>query len=404
MIRFSGFMAFVLTTLSASLMAQTEARITTMHMQQGNPAGQFTVAIRCNGESQFDLQKSQMVVTDNGMPVTDFDIIESSSPVLRNLFSAVLVMDASGSMTGSGNAGAKAAGTAFVDFMDGSIDEAALLWFNQSVTTYQQMTTVKPMLLAAVASLPASGSTAMFDAAYAGLLELQLNGLNPKKAVLLLSDGGDNSSSRTPAEVISLANRLNLRIFTVGLGGLLDTLSLHYMASLTGGLYYTTPDPGALQAIFTEIANFMGRGFEEHTVAFTSPDPDAATHELRISVVACGETAAATKQEVALNTTGMRQLREAAPFALTLGQCIPNPVASGSEAMLTYSLDGIDAPQPLRLEVFDILGRRVGKLLDADVPPGAHVARFDTRGLARGIYLYRLSSGGIVTTRSMIVR
>ncbi len=404
MIRFSGFMACVLSILATSLFAQTEARITTMHMQQGNPAGQFTVSVRCNGESQFDLQKSQLAVTDNGMPVNDFEIIESSSPLLRNPFSAVLVMDASGSMIGAGNAGAKAAGTAFVDFMDGSVDEAALLWFNQTVTTFQQMTTIKPMLLAAVAALPAEGATAMFDAAWAGLLELQLNGLNPKKAVLLLSDGGDNSSVRTISEVISLSNQLNLRIFTVGLGDLLDTLSLGNMASLTGGLYFTTPNAVDLQAIFTEIANFMGRGFEEHTVAFTSPDPDAAMHDLRISVVACGETAAATKQEAALTTTGVRHLRGSVPFALTLGQSVPNPLGSSGEAVIPFTLSGVNAPQPLRLEVFDLLGRRVAKLVDADVHPGSHTARFDARGLAPGMYLYRLSSGSVVTTKTMIVR
>ena len=53
--------------------------------------------------------------------------------------------------------------------MDGVVDEAAVIWFTQVVTVYQQMTTVKPMLHSAVDALPASGATAVWDGIYAGI-------------------------------------------------------------------------------------------------------------------------------------------------------------------------------------------------------------------------------------------
>lgn len=404
MVRISIIAVLILLLISASSFAQTEARITTMNVVRGNPNALFTVSIRCNGESQFDLSRSQLVVTDNGMPVTDFDIIESSSPAVRNAFSAALVLDASGSMMGAGNAGAKVAGSAFVQFMDGIVDEAAMLWFTQIVMVQQQMTTIKAILDAAVQALPAIGATAMYDGAWEGLMELQTQGVNPKKAVLLLSDGGDNSSTHTPGDVIQLAQQLNFRLFTIGLGSAVNDSIMRQLALQTGGSYFQTPNAADLQTIFTQIASFMGRGFEEHTVAFKTPDPDALEHELQISVVACGETAASMHKEAAGTVSGIDRMRQSAPFALELGQNIPNPLALNAVTVIPFSLSGTVSPQPVRLEVFDVLGRRMALLVDSDVLPGNHVARFNADGIAPGMYLYRLSSASVITTKTMIVR
>ncbi|MFA6233039.1 MAG: VWA domain-containing protein [Bacteroidota bacterium] len=404
MIRISIIAVLTLLLISASSFAQTEARITTLNVVRGNSNAQFTVSIRCDGASQFDLSRSQLVVTDNGMPVTDFDIIESSSPAVRNPFSAVLVLDASGSMTGSYNAEAKVAGSAFVQFMDGVVDEAAILWFTEIVRLQRTMTTNKVILDSAVQALPANGATAMYDGAWDGLMELQAHGVNQKKAVLLLSDGGDNSSSHTPGDVIQLAQQLNLRVFTIGLGSGINATIMQQIATSTGGSFFQTPNAADLQTIFAQIASFMGRGFEEHTVAFKTPDPDALEHELQISVVACGETAASMHKEAAGTVSGIDRMRQSAPFALELAQNIPNPLALNAVTVIPFSLSGTVSPQPVRLEVFDVLGRRMALLVDSDLLPGNHVARFNADGIAPGMYLYRLSSAGVITTRTMIVR
>ncbi|MBR9975977.1 MAG: VWA domain-containing protein [Bacteroidetes bacterium] len=389
---------------ASTALSQTTARITTIHAVQGKTDVQFTLHVRCADEIQYMLGNSQLVVTDNGLPVEDFDIVESSSPTSRYAISSAVVMDASGSMTGSGNAGAKAAGHAFVDFMDGLIDEATVLWFTQVVTVYQQMTTVKPMLYSAVDALPASGATAVWDGIWQGLVELQSAAVNPKRAVVVLTDGGDNSSTRTPADVIQLAQTYNLRVFTIGLGSAINATELQQIALLTGGAYFQTPNANDLQSIFTQIATFMGRGYDEHTVVYRSPDPNALEHVLQVTVTACSEEATATFTERALTATTIRPTAATAPFSLELGQSIPNPVAPGGESVIPYTLSGVDSPQPLRLEVFDLLGRRVATLIDGAVSPGTHAARFRPDRLAPGIYLTRLSSGSMVTVRKMVVR
>jgi uncharacterized repeat protein (TIGR01451 family) len=55
----------------------------------------------------------------------------------------------------------------------------------------------------------------------------------------------------------------------------------------------------------------------------------------------------------------------------------------------------------VRLAVYDVLGREVAVLVDREVEAGRHEAVFDARGLAPGVYVYRLTAGGAVRTGRM---
>jgi hypothetical protein len=47
------------------------------------------------------------------------------------------------------------------------------------------------------------------------------------------------------------------------------------------------------------------------------------------------------------------------------------------------------------------VGRRVAVLVDEDLTTGYHKAEWDTRGLASGVYLYRIQGGDYVKTKKM---
>ncbi|MBR9976404.1 MAG: VWA domain-containing protein, partial [Bacteroidetes bacterium] len=220
------------------------------------PEIQLYFSVGCNGNPAYNMTKQDFRIFENGVEVPDFTL-DCPDPNLRCPISVSLVFDASGSMSGSSNAGAKLGGHAFVDLMDGVIDEAAIIWFTSVVTVYQQMTTIKPMLHSAVDALPASGATAVWDGIYAGLIELINNGVNQCRGVVVLTDGGDNSSTRTVSEIISLANRHMIRVYTIGLGGAINATELEQIALLTGGRYYQTPNAGQLGLIYTEIFTLL---------------------------------------------------------------------------------------------------------------------------------------------------
>jgi hypothetical protein len=119
------------------------------------PTIEVYFSVGCNGNPAYNMAKQDFKMFENGVEVKDFTLW-CPDPTMRCAISVALVFDASGSMIGSGNAGAKQAGHAFIDMMDGVVDEAAVYLVHPCVTVYQQMTTVKPMLHAAVDALPAS--------------------------------------------------------------------------------------------------------------------------------------------------------------------------------------------------------------------------------------------------------
>lgn len=72
--------------------------------------------------------------------------------------------------------------------------------------------------------------------------------------------------------------------------------------------------------------------------------------------------------------------------SLRLETPAPHPVVGA--AQVHYRLD---EPGEVRLEVFDVLGRKMTDLVDDIVPAGSQSVLWDTRGLRSGLYLLRLS-------------
>jgi hypothetical protein len=86
------------------------------------------------------------------------------------------------------------------------------------------------------------------------------------------------------------------------------------------------------------------------------------------------------------------------PVAMELEQNYPNPF--NPETSIVFSLT---RHCPVRLAVFDLLGREVSVLMDGELAPGRHALRFPAAGLAGGIYFYRLTTPGQVVTRKMMI-
>jgi flagellar hook assembly protein FlgD len=63
---------------------------------------------------------------------------------------------------------------------------------------------------------------------------------------------------------------------------------------------------------------------------------------------------------------------------------------------------------PVRLEIFNILGRRVRTLINEELPSGEYRAIWDGaddsgKPVSTGIYLYRFKAGDFVQTRKMVL-
>lgn len=86
-------------------------------------------------------------------------------------------------------------------------------------------------------------------------------------------------------------------------------------------------------------------------------------------------------------------------FALL--QNYPNPF--NPTTVIRFTLTGAHMGTPLRLAIYDVLGREVALLVDRPMPAGAHSVTFDATGLPSGVYLYELEVGGVVMTKRMVL-
>jgi hypothetical protein len=86
------------------------------------------------------------------------------------------------------------------------------------------------------------------------------------------------------------------------------------------------------------------------------------------------------------------------PKEFALNQNFPNPFNPAT--VIAFAL-----PQAshVRLEIFNLLGERVGTLVDEMRQPGHYTVRFDGTALASGMYFYRLTAGEVKMMKRMLL-
>jgi len=109
---------------------------------------------------------------------------------------------------------------------------------------------------------PAKGMTAMYDSVYLGLEKLK-EGSNPKKALLLITDGEDNRSRYTFQNVKEFVKEQDVQIYGIGIvddwnsqlgAGKTGRAMVEELADLTGGRAFFPDSVYELEDICTKIA------------------------------------------------------------------------------------------------------------------------------------------------------
>jgi len=92
---------------------------------------------------------------------------------------------------------------------------------------------------------------------------------------------------------------------------------------------------------------------------------------------------------------------ESIPDVIVLEQNFPNPFSEVAGNPGTTIIFSVPEREYVRLSVYDVTGRKVALLVDGEADPGRYSVPFDAKGLASGVYIYRLQAGGVRKTGKM---
>jgi Ca-activated chloride channel family protein len=133
-----------------------------------------------------------------------------------------IVLDASGSMTSEKMSSARSAIDRFIYDLLGKDDQLFFMEFANRPDLVQDWTTDRRAISRAVARVTAAGGTAMYDAV-ADAVPLANEGMHPKKALLVISDGNDTNSSISVGELRQLIRESEVLVYALGVDGTATT-------------------------------------------------------------------------------------------------------------------------------------------------------------------------------------
>ena len=142
-------------------------------------------------------------------------------------------------------------------------DEFFLVGFNERAELLSPFTDSVEDLQGRIFSVPAKGRTALLDAIYLGLSEMK-GAHHAKRALLIISDGGDNSSRYNEKDIKRLVREADTQLYSIGIFDPFEYRSrtpeelhgpslLSEVTELTGGRSFSVEDINELPDIAAKI-------------------------------------------------------------------------------------------------------------------------------------------------------
>jgi len=256
---------------------------------------QHTIAI------DVDLVVFNVSVTDSrgrrvsGLKAADFRVVEENRLQTVTVFNAEnnpasigLIIDNSGSMQ-SKRADVINAALAFTGASN-TEDELFVINFNENVYVglppSMPFTSSPYHIRAALLGAAPAGMTALYDALAVGIEHVKI-GTWDRKALVVLSDGGDNASRHRLDDVIEIARRSSAAIYAIGIYDETDQDRspgvLRRIAQLSGGRAYFPESSGDLNRVWRDIA---GENRNQYTIGYRSSNSDRDGKYRKVKITA----------------------------------------------------------------------------------------------------------------------
>lgn len=250
-----------------------------------------------------DLVTLTLTVTDpygryvSGLTKDNFKIFDNNEEQKVTFFSDAdapisvgILFDVSGSMSGEKINRSRQALERFINTSH-PMDEYFLIAFNTRAQLLLDRTRNGEAVLDKLTLVQPKNNTALYDACYLGI-ERVTRGSHQKKALLIISDGQDNSSRYNFGEVRRLMKESDVTVYAVGIlsggdagsaVGMQGQAFLDELANVTGGKSFYPQTNVELDEIFERIALELRH---QYSIGYTPTDfsPDGKWRKVKFKV------------------------------------------------------------------------------------------------------------------------
>lgn len=325
----------------------------------------YVTVADAEGDPVPNLDAGAFQVTQDGQGV---ELL--STKVVRRPASIVLVLDTSGSMVYEDKMEAvKAAAASFIDSL-AEEDQLAVIDFNDTVSTRQNLSVDHQAARSIIGLLEAkpNGGTCLYDAIYKGIT-VASGAPEGLRAVLVLTDGIDETasqsgpcSSESLSSVIEYATQetVGVPVYTIGVGNRVNLNELGSLAQQTGGTALAAATASDVSAQFTTVGEQLGNQYE---LVFKSTLP-AGEHELTVVANVAGASGVDSRTFIAPSLLSLSGLDEG---ALLEGEKTIRATLGGGDSIKEVIFSYGDEDVRVTEEPFEVL-------IDADdLEPGEYV-------------------------------
>ena len=232
------------------------------------------------------LTPNDIVVTDAGRPRNVVGMqADDQAPA-----SVALLVDGSGSMRlGTATVSSQQICEMILSNLRRDKDLAALMSFDTRLLTLREFTQEFDQIRAGLVEVEAFGSTSIYDA-IAGTAAAVADKTPNRRAVVVITDGADNSSSYTPEEVAWIASTIDVPVYVFAVGelnpqpisgepsGPQQRNALFELARATGGDYFFASSPSLVSQSTNRLLEELRH---QYLIAF---EPGTATGLRRIEI------------------------------------------------------------------------------------------------------------------------
>ena len=277
---------------------------------------------------------------------------------------SVLIIDDSGSMSGTKMDDAKQAAIEYIALLSDQ-DEAAVTRYDSSATAAYSLSPVKgnrSAMRSNINNLNAGGTTDIGEGLNVGYTEITKADSGTPKAAILLSDGKHNGDF-SPQQADDQYANANIPVYTIALGSGADESLLKDIANATGGEFKSAPTSANLSDIYADLSQTVTGASTIATTSGTVSAGNTANQTFKID-----DSTSTAKVRTKLSSSRSSSSTSSQSSSTTSGPPVRLKYPNGTIVSMNHTGSGYEA-DPSNVEYTNIDNTHIYRVDDPD--PGS---------------------------------